>query len=97
MKASKEIKDMMVINLKEKPYFQNTSWDVYKLKTNKRHHSLFFTPSYSTGPTGNGFTAEIGVSESKVVYYTKAYEDVPVTEFSHLGSIHRSIENIIIY
>ncbi len=94
MEASKELKDMLVEKLRAKPYSQNTSWDVYKLKPSGmfKHHSLFFTPRSSPG---DGFTAEIRVIEGKVVFYTVTFGGVPLSQFAHLGSVDRSIEGII--
>ncbi len=90
----REIKDMILGQLRDKPYFKNTCWDVYKLKPSGvfKHHSLFFTPHSSAG---NGFTAEIRVVDGEVVFCAAHYEDVPLSNFSHLGTVNRSIADII--
>ncbi len=93
MEASKELKDKFIEHLRAKPYSQNTSWDVYKLKPSGmfKHHSLFFTPRSSPG---DGFTAEIRVVNGQVIVCSYTYKSVQLSQFAYLGSVDRSIEDI---
>ena len=93
-RCSQELKDYLSGVLREKAYGSSTSWNVYKLKPSGmfKHHSLFFTP---TSNPGDGFTAEIRVEDGQVIFFCMTFEGVPVAKFTHLGSIHMSVSNII--